>query len=118
MVGGGGEELLFAAKACCGLRWLPAVISAPRLLRPLPLWCRHFRAGRAATLDLPDVAAGKAGGRVVMLPPVDAMKRPVDLSEAPHVYERTATTAPDGFQIVAREPAVGLGDQYLRLLGR
>jgi cephalosporin-C deacetylase-like acetyl esterase len=71
--------------------------------------------------DLPDVAACVAGRNLVLLGPVDAMGKPVDLSEAKMTYQRAdeayaATGSLQRFQIMERRQGQTPADDYLSLL--
>ena len=71
--------------------------------------------------DLPDVAACVAGRNLVLLGPVDAMGKPVDLSEAKIAYKRTdeayaATGNLHHFQVAKRRQGQTPADDYLSLL--
>ena len=79
----------------------------------LPEVLKHF--------DLPHVAASIAGRHLVLLSPVDAMKRPVDAALARNAYKWTAQAyaaadAADRFRIASRDSEAGPVDQYLDLL--
>ena len=72
--------------------------------------------------DLPHVAAAIAGRRLVLLSPVDAMKRPVDSAAAEEGYRWTNKVyanagAPDQFQTVELAPKQDLATHYLKMLG-
>lgn len=72
--------------------------------------------------DLPHVAAAISDRQVSLLSPVDAMKRPVDLSSVRETYRLTqgvyaAAGARGRFRIAAFNPDEDLAAQYLHLFG-
>ena len=73
-------------------------------------------------LDLPQVAAAVADRKLRLLSPVDAMKEPVDVSEARGEYQFTESVytrmgLPHEFGVSGHNPEVPLAAQYLALFG-
>ncbi len=70
--------------------------------------------------DLPQVAAAVSDRPLVLMAPVDAMKRPVEPAVARAAYEWTQQTytragAPDRFRIVEASPQVDRTEAYLSI---
>ncbi|MSV29581.1 MAG: hypothetical protein EXQ52_12685, partial [Bryobacterales bacterium] len=71
--------------------------------------------------DLPQVAGTIAGRHLILLSPVDAMKKPVEVSVVRKAYQwahdvYAAAGAGDRFRVLGRDPAVDPAAQYLTLL--
>ncbi len=71
--------------------------------------------------DLPQVAAGVADRRLVVVSPLDAMKAPVEISSARSAYRWTQEVyaklgSPGHFQVLRKDPNAAPAEQYLALL--